>query len=247
MAIYHNFAQCYDLFMSHVPYDEWVAFTEKLFKKYGEKPQLVLELACGTGSVTSRLAKKGYEMIGVDISAEMLAVAVDKGGDVLYLCQDMREFELYGTVDCVLCLCDGLNYILDKRDLLRVFKLVKNYLNPNGLFIFDMNTQYKYENTLGGRTFVEMEDNAAYIWQNYYDKKRHVNEYAVTFFVEDTENGVYKRFEEAHSQRAYSPEEVCKIATKAGLDVLGVYDLDKPSILRLPKKKTERVCYVLQG
>ena len=247
MAIYHNFAQCYDLFMANAPYDEWVEFVEALFKKYSKKPKLVLELACGTGSVTSRLAKKGYEMIGVDMSAEMLAVAADKGGDVLYLCQDMREFELYGTVDCILCLCDGLNYILDKRDLLCVFKLVKNYLNPGGLFIFDMNTQYKYEHTLGDRTFVEMEDSATYIWQNYYDKKRRVNEYAVTFFVEDSASGVYKRFEETHSQRAYSQEEVCAIADKVGLDVIGTYDLDKPPALKAVKNNSERVCYVLKN
>ena len=245
MAIYHSFAQCYDLFMADTPYDEWVDFIEFMFKKYGKNPSLVLELACGTGSVTTRLAKRGYEMIGLDNSAEMLAVAAEKCKGVLYLCQDMREFELYGTVDCVLCMCDGLNYILDKKDLLKVFKLVKNYLNPGGLFIFDLNTQYKYEHLLDEGTFAQVECNAAYIWENYYDKKRRLNEYAVTFFVEDAADGLYKRFEETHSQRAHLEDEIRETAAGAGFNVLNIYDLDRPSVLEPPSGKTERTCFVL--
>ena len=255
MAIYQNFSQCYDIFMAHTPYDQWVAFIEALFTKNNKQPSLVLELACGTGSVTQRLAQKGYNMIGLDNSAEMLSVASNKnrvaGSNVLYVCQDMRRFELYGTVDCVLCLCDGLNYILDKRDLLKIFKLVKNYLNPGGLFIFDLNTEYKYEHVLGGNTFAEDEEGAAYIWQNYYDKKRRLNEYAVTFFVETTET-LYCKFEETHSQRAYSSENIYLAAQVAGLSVQGMYDMDKPfhknkPVFKRPRKTTERICFVLEG
>ena len=244
MAIYYNFAQCYDLFMANAPYDEWVLFVENMFSKYCVQPKLLLDLACGTGNMTTRLSAKGYEMIGVDNSAEMLDIAAKKSDGVLYLCQDMRELELYGTVDCVLCFCDGLNYVIKNEDLIRVFNSVKNYLNPNGLFIFDLNTQYKFEHVLGENTFAQAEGEAAFIWDNYYDKKRRLNEYAVTFFVED-ESGLYRRFEESHCQRAHNDNEIREIAASAGLRVLEIFCLDNPSALKPPNAETERICYVM--
>ena len=147
---------------------------EKIWKKYKKEPKLIAELGCGTGNITGRLAKKGYDMIGIDISEEMLSVAREKaaeeGDDILYLLQDMTEFELYGTVDIILSLCDSMNYITDKEDMLKVFKLANNYLDPHGLFIFDLNTEYKFKNVLSDNTFAETTDDAAYIWENTYDE-----------------------------------------------------------------------------
>ena len=155
MEAYTGFAEVYDLFMDNVPYGEWSRYLISLLQEHGVSQGLVLELGCGTGKMTRLLAQAGYDMIGVDSSEEMLQIAreqewdnaehkVEEGTtripDILYLLQDMREFELYGTVKAVVCICDSLNYLLEEEDLLTVFRLVNNYLDPGGVFIFDMNT-----------------------------------------------------------------------------------------------------------
>ena len=149
MEAYQDFAQVYDLFMKDVPYDKWVEYIEAIWKKFNCEPKLMAELGCGTGTMTTLFAKKGIEMIGIDSSEAMLSMAQEKAihqnVDILYLLQDMREFELYGTVDCIISVCDSMNYILDEKDILKTFKWVNNYLNPKGLFIFDLNTEYKYK------------------------------------------------------------------------------------------------------
>ena len=139
MQPYTGFASVYDLFMDNVPYEEWTDYVVHLLKKYGVEQGIVLELGCGTGSMTSRLSARGYDMIGIDSSEEMLSIAREKSSgkeDILYLCQDMRNFELYGTVAAVVSVCDSMNYILTEEDLLEVFRLVNNYLDPRGIFIF---------------------------------------------------------------------------------------------------------------
>ena len=139
---YGDFAYCYDIFMDETPYERWSEFLADTLKKEGIEDGLVLDLGCGTGRLTNILSDMGYDMIGVDSSQEMLGVAAEGKGsrDILYLCQDMREFELYGTVRAVVSVCDCINYITDPKDLLKVFKLVNNYLDPKGIFIFDINT-----------------------------------------------------------------------------------------------------------
>jgi len=147
MEAYSGFAEVYDLFMDNVPYEIWGEYLLDRLLEYGIRDGLVLDLGCGTGKVTRFLAKEGYDMIGVDVSQEMLGIAAEKeseGKPILYLNQDMREFELYGTVRAVVSVCDTLNYLTEQEDLLSVFKLVNNYLDPGGIFIFDMNTIYKY-------------------------------------------------------------------------------------------------------
>ena len=165
----------------------------------------MLDLGCGTGALTELLAKKGYDMIGVDNSLEMLEIAREKqisqGLDILYLLQDMREFELYGTVGGIVCCCDSLNYILEEEDLLQVFRLVNNYLDPGGVFLFDMNTEYKYREVLGENTIAENREEASFIWENYYQESSRINEYAVTLFVREPD-GRYNKQEEFHYQRA---------------------------------------------
>lgn len=150
MGSYENFARVYDELMDNVPYEEWAQFILNLLQDRKITEGLVLELGCGTGKLMTLLGKVGFDMIGVDNSVEMLQIAKEKTSqDFLYLLQDMREFELYGTVKAVISVCDSVNYITKKEELRKVFQLVNNYLDPEGLFIFDFNTEYKYRELIG--------------------------------------------------------------------------------------------------
>ena len=188
---------------------------------------------CGTGSMTEILEDAGYDMIGIDQSGEMLEIAMEKklesGSDILYLLQDMREFELYGTVRAVVSICDSMNYILDYEDLVQVFSLVNNYLDPGGVFIFDLNTRYKYEEILGESTIAENREESSFIWDNYFDEESGINEYDLTLFIRQdgdrpTKEPLYRKFEETHFQRAYSIEEVKQALEEAGLVWEACYD-----------------------
>ena len=247
MSSYETFAQVYDTFMSDVPYDKWTAYIKKIWNKFNLNPKLVLDLACGTGNISTRLANEGYEMIGIDLSEDMLDEAMEKNASllpeakpVLYLNQDMREFELYGTVDCVLCLCDSINYITDEDDLLQVFRLVNNYLEPNGLFIFDIKKIYKFKNVLADNSFCQTTQSAAYTWENYYDEKESINEFYTNFFIE-TKNGMYERFEECHYEKGYSIEKIKELLEKAGLVFEAVFD---DNTFDPPQDSSERLYFV---
>ena len=244
MSIYEKFASVYDVFMNNIDYDMWVNYICKIWQKENIKPELVAELGCGTGNITCRLSKLGYDMIGIDISEEMLSVAKEKAEEnkcnILYLLQDMTEFELYGTVDVILCVCDSINYLVDYDDLKKVFKLVNNYLNPGGLFIFDVNTEYKFKFILGNKTYSDCEDKAAYIWQNYYDSLNKINEYYVNFFVKK-KSGLYERTEECHYERAYSVEEIKNAILYSGMDFVAAYDAFS---FNEYNDKSQRICFV---
>lgn len=187
MEAYTSFARVYDLFMDNVPYEEWCDYITGLLNEYGISDGLVLDLGCGTGSMTELLAARGYDMIGVDASEDMLEIASEKraasGRDILYLQQDMRSFELFGTVRAVVCLCDSINYLLDPEDLVTVFRLVNNYLDPGGIFIFDLSSEYKYRELLADRTIAENRDEGSFIWDNYYDEESRINEYDLALFI----------------------------------------------------------------
>ena len=225
MEMYDDFALVYDRFMDETPYEEWCQFVVGRLKQDQITDGILLDLGCGTGSMTELLAKQGYDMIGVDLSDSMLDIAMEKraqsGHNILYLQQDMREFELYGTVRAVICLCDSLNYLLEEDDLLTTFKLVNNYLDPNGLFIFDFNTVYKYETVIGDSTIAENREDCSFIWENYFDEESSINEYALTLFVKQ-ENGLFARFEEFHYQRAYELQRVAALLEQAGLTLKAV-------------------------
>ena len=192
MKAYTNFAEVYDTFMDNVPYEEWAEYLLKVLEQYGIKDGLVLELGCGTGTMTEILNDRGYDMIGVDNSEDMLEIALDKrvesGKDILYLLQDMREFELYGTVRAVVSVCDSVNYITEESELEEVFRLVNNYLDPGGIFVFDFNTEYKYQKILADNVFAEDRDECSFIWDNYYDEEDRINEYELSLFVRSAEN-----------------------------------------------------------
>lgn len=244
-VVYKSFAQVYDLFMNNVPYEEWCRYLTGLLEEYGIPGGLLLELGCGTGSMTELLSQKGYDMIGVDNSEDMLEIAMDKrvdsGHDILYLLQDMREFELYGTVRAVISICDSMNYILEEEDLLQVFRLVNNYLDPGGVFIFDLNTEYKYRMLMGENTFAEDRQESSFIWQNYYDEQERINEYDLTLFIREGE--LYRKFEETHFQRCYLLKEIKEAAQAAGLEFVTAYD----AFTRDPvRSDSERIYVVLR-
>ena len=164
MGSYENFARVYDELMDNVPYEEWAQFILNLLQDRKITEGLVLELGCGTGKLMTLLGKAGFDMIGVDNSVEMLQIAKEKTSqDFLYLLQDMREFELYGTVKAVISVCDSVNYITKKEELRKVFQLVNNYLDPEGLFIFDFNTEYKYRELIGETVIAEDREDVSFI------------------------------------------------------------------------------------
>lgn len=229
MQAYEDFAEVYDTFMDETPYEEWGSFVADSLKNAGIEDGLVLDLGCGTGTLTELLAKKGYDMIGVDLSDRMLNIAMEKrersGLDILYLLQDMREFELYGTVRAVICLCDSLNYLLEEEELLATFRLVNNYLDPGGLFLFDFNTVYKYETVIGDTTIAENRDDCSFIWENYYHAEEELNEYDLTIFVRE-KGELFRRFTETHIQRGYTLPVIRRLVEEAGMIFRGALDAD---------------------
>lgn len=244
MEAYTSFAVVYDTFMDNVPYEEWGEYLHGLLLEYGVEDGLVLDLGCGTGTMTEILASKGYDMTGVDFSEEMLDIAMQKrtksGHDILYLMQDMREFELYGTVRAVVSICDCMNYILEEEDLLEVFCLANNYLDPGGIFVFDMNTPYKYREVIGNTTIAENREEGSFIWENCFDEESQVNEYALTLFIKE-EDDLYRKHEEFHYQKAYEPERVKELLEEAGLKVEAIYN----AFTREPvREDSERIYFI---
>ena len=192
MEAYTSFAYVYDTFMDNVPYGEWARHIREKLCEHGVTDVIVLDLGCGTGTMTERLAGYGYDMIGVDNSEEMLELAMEKktesGYDILYLLQDMRGFELYGTVRAVVSVCDSVNYITEPDELEEVFRLVNNYLDPKGIFLFDFNTVHKYRDVIGDSTIAEDRGVCSFIWDNRYYEKEQINEYDLTLFIAEDFN-----------------------------------------------------------
>ena len=229
MDAYTGFAEVYDMFMDNIPYETWCEYLTGLLKEQGVTEGLLLDLGCGTGTLTRLLAAEGYDMIGVDLSDEMLEIAMDhqreKPDGILYLLQDMREFELYGTVRAIVSICDSMNYLTEYEDLVQVLRLANNYLDPGGVFIFDLNTVYKYSEILGEQTIAENRDEGSFIWENYYNHTSMINEYELTLFVrEDEEASLYRKYQESHFQKAYTLREMRGLLEKAGLKFVAAYD-----------------------
>ncbi len=244
MDAYTGFAAVYDMFMDNIPYEEWCEYLTGILKDYGVEDGLVLDLGCGTGKLTRLLAGKGYDMIGVDLSEEMLEIAMEhqaiEGGEILYLLQDMREFELYGTVGAVVSICDSVNYLTEYEELVQVFSLVNNYLDPGGVFVFDLNTPYKYREILGEQTIAENRAEGSFIWENYFDEEDRVNEYDLTLFIRE-EDGRFQKFEETHYQRSYTLGEVRQAILEAGMEFVTAYDAFTKEP---PKEDSERIYIV---
>ena len=243
MNDYNAIAGVYDRINSGVDYADWAEYVELLFDRYlKSRPELVLDLACGTGRMTLEMSARGYDMIGVDLSEEMLAKACDamydmidegklpsEGRRPLFLCQDMSGFELYGTVGAALCCLDSLNYLTGEGELFKTFKTVHNYLDPDGLFIFDMNTPYKFESVYGENAYVyELDEGGEQpksfcVWQNFYDKDSRLCDFFLTLFEEGSD-GRYARSDEEQCERCYSFDEIKGALTESGFELLQVSD-----------------------
>ena len=246
---YTDFADVYDELMDDVPYEAWKDRIAWLIQEYGvsqrvsgeektlesledalaSERDLIVDLGCGTGTLTQLLAKDGFDCIGVDNSEAMLAKAMEKkeesGSEILYLLQDMRELSLYSTVGTVVSVCDSLNYLLEEEELLQVFSLVNNYLYPRGLFIFDFNTDYKYREVIGDAVIAENREDCSFIWENFYDPEEGINEYDLTMFLK-REGELFERVSETHFQRGYEAARIEELLKKAGLEVVLLRDAD---------------------
>ncbi len=234
MNSYSDFAYIYDSLMRRdVNYEKWADYIENIFALYGAEPELICDLACGTGGITIPLARRGYNMTGVDVSEDMLNIARDKseGLDILYLNQSMPSLDLYGTMGAFTCMIDGINYIIAPRLLERLFMRIKRcFLDRDGLFIFDISTRHKLKNVIGDNTFVYCEKDIFYTWQNRYIENKNLSDMFLTFFVRD--GAVYRRFEERHLQRAYTETELRLLLKRAGferVDAYGELSFDKPA------------------
>ena len=222
---------------------EWKAVKEdrELAENLAIERNTVLDLGCGTGTLTELLAGAGFDMIGVDSSEEMLEIALKKrersGSSILYLLQDMREFELYGTVGAVYSVCDSLNYILEEKDMVKVFSLVNNYLYPGGIFVFDFNTVYKYEQVIGEATIAENREDCSFIWENFYEEREQINEYDLTVFVRRPGTEDFRRFAETHYQRGYTLEQMKGFLEEAGLLFVKALDADTRGEVRAESER----------
>ena len=244
MDSYKDFALFYDRFTTDVDYQARTDYLCKIFKKYDRMPTLLLDMACGTGNFSREFAKCGVSVIGVDVSADMLAVAKGKNTadntDILYLCQSAEELELYGTVDGAVCCLDSINHITDYKKLQKAFKKISLFLEKDRLFIFDVNTLYKHKNVLGNNTFVLEDMDVFCVWQNEYDSRKNTTYINIDFFKKDA-NNKYDRYFESFAERAYTDEQLIKALTTAGLKVEAVLG---ENTFKAPNKTAERKIFV---
>lgn len=243
MSRYGSFAEYYDSLTSNVDYRKTAEYVSDILNENRINKGILLDLACGTGTMSLILAQKGYDVIGVDNSPEMLGEAREKaleaGEDILFLCQDMCSIDLYGTVDCTVCLLDSLNHLESKEELLEAFKRVSLFTVPGGLFVFDVNTEYKHKYVLGDNTFVYDNDDVYCVWQNEYDDESKTVEIFLDFFQE--ENGLYRRSSEYFAKRAFSDSDIKNLLSEAGFTDIKAYgELRKTA----PSDTEERVFYV---
>jgi 2-polyprenyl-3-methyl-5-hydroxy-6-metoxy-1,4-benzoquinol methylase len=219
-------AEYYDR-LNGADYKEYANYIEKVFKKHGSgKENLILDLACGTGALTEALCQRGYDMIGADISDEMLSLALSsafsKSLNILYLKQDMTAFELYGTVDAIICALDGISYLEKREDVLKCFKLIRNYLNPGALFLFDVNSAYRFKEIFAKQDFF-VSDGGVYLgWKNNFSAKTGKCDFLLTLFVEN-KDGSYTKKEEIQTEKMWEMSELSEIISESGLELLTVY------------------------
>ena len=262
---YRGFASVYDTFMDDLDYEDWAEQADALIRKYGvggpgKKPvseedvllaserNLVVDLGCGTGRLTELMVDRGYDMMGIDLSEEMLSLALERrdkmGHRTLYLCQDMREFELYGTAGTFLSTGDSINYLTEPGALKALFDRIRTFLYPGGIFIFDFKTLHLYRDIIGENTIAEDREDCSFIWYNHFDEETGINEYDLSVFVlEDEKNRLYRKYEEVHRQRGLTLEEVRATAEEAGLTWLEAKDSDTH---RRVTKSTQRIRAVVR-
>ena len=244
MSNYDVIADFYDRFTQDVDYDSRAQYISELLKGSETGCKTVLDLACGTGSLTVRLAELGYDMIGVDNSEEMLSIARMKHQleGILWLCQEGEELDLYGDIDCAICTLDSVNHITDFEELVRVFKRVSLFMNKGGRFIFDVNTVYKHREILGDNSFVWEDDGIFCAWQNEFDADTNTVNMQLDFFVEQAYG--YDRETQFVTERAYTRQEICKALEMSGFELVCEYD---DMTFNAPSENSERIFYVARN
>lgn len=245
MSCYGDFAYVYDELMDTTPYGEWCDYIKGILERYGvsrpirtcgvgnpleQEKNLVVDLGCGTGVLTEMLFDDGFDVMGIDLSEDMLEIARDNAEEsfkqILYLQQDMRELDLFCTAGTILSTCDSVNYITEPAELTEVFRKVNMFLYPGGLFIFDFNTVHKYRDVIGDTTIAENRDDVSFIWENSYDEESGINRYDLTLFMKGEDERFDKR-EETHFQRGYTLAEIKEMLEKAGLVLVRCDDLER--------------------
>lgn len=241
---YSYFASAYDLLTENVEYSRRADYICSLLSENGINGGLLLDLACGTGSMSIELSKRGFDVTGVDLSGEMLSEAQNKmyecGEKILFLCQDMRSLDLYGTVGCAVCTLDSLNHLTDENDLLKTFRNVALFLEDNGIFIFDMNTPYKHREILGNNSFIYELDNLFCVWQNTLSDDGVTVEINLDFFENQGDN-TYTRYSENFFEKAYESEKVKSLLEQADFTFINEY---KELTTDAPDESTERTVFV---
>lgn len=244
MSGYGNFAHYYDILTGNISYKGRAAYFDMLIKKHGGKKDLLLDLACGTGSLSEEMCRLGYDVIAVDGSEEMLNEALDKkfdsGLNIQYLCQDMTKLDMFGTIDVTICALDSLNHLPDLDAIKQTINRVSLFCEPGGLFIFDVNTPYKHKNVLGNNTFIYDMEDVYCVWQNTYTEEDNRVEMWLDFF-EKQENGSYERYDESFSEIAFDDAVIEKIVAGSGMEIVGKYDYDTTEPT---KADSEKIVYV---
>lgn len=244
---YNNFSYYYDDLTKNVDYKKRALYFHEIIKKFnGNTSGILLDLACGTGSISEEMAKLGYDVIGTDISDGMLNIALDKkfdsGLNIQYLKQDMRNLDMFGTIDNTLCVLDSLNHLPTLEDIKQTFSRVSLFAEPNGLFIFDMNTPYKHREVLSNNVYIYETDSVFCAWENYYNQDSKNNKVDITLnFFERGENSSYQRYTEEFSEWAYNTQDILNILDSVGLKLLAMYDDDTFNPVH---EKSERIIFV---
>ncbi len=251
---YQSFASVYDEFMDGTDYRLTADKIQDIIMRYGlSRPaelrtgesentdvllaaemNLVVDLGCGTGKLTEILADRGFDVMGIDLSEEMLGIALTRRDKLhhrtLYLCQDMREFELFGTAGTFVSVGDSVNYLLEDEDMDKLFKRVNTFLYPGGIFVFDFKTLHLYRDVIGDSTIAEDREDCSFIWENWFDAETRINEYDLTLFIRDRDSGaednLFRKYQEIHRQRGYTLDEMKKFVSDAGLTWVTEMDSD---------------------
>ncbi len=268
---YRSFASVYDEFMDGTDYQKTADQIQDMITRFGvSKPtqkrtgaseardvllaaekNLVVDLGCGTGKFTEILADRGYDVMGIDLSEEMLGIALERRDSLrhrtLYLCQDMREFELYGTAGTFVSVGDSVNYLLTDEDMIKLFKRVNTFLFPGGIFVFDFKTLHLYRDVIGDNTIAEDREDCSFIWENWYDDESRINEYDLSLFIRETgvkeDDNLFRKYQEIHRQRGYTLEEMKRFAEEAGLTWIAEMDSDNMGPV---SEESERILCVVR-
>ncbi|MDE6501336.1 MAG: class I SAM-dependent methyltransferase [Ruminococcus sp.] len=244
MSGYNVFARYYDELTANIDYKKRAEYFHEIIKKFkSTENNILLDLACGTGSISEEMARLGYDVIGVDNSQEMLGIALDKkfesGLNIQYLCQDMRNIDMFGTIDVTVCALDSINHLASVDDVRKVFERVSLFSEYNGLFIFDVNTLYKHRKILANNTFTYETDNLYCIWENSINPNNDEVKMNLEFF-ELEENGLYSRSTDSFSEKAYSEETIEKLLSESNFEVIAKYGDDTFSS---PSETSQRIIY----